>query len=532
MIEFLDKFERRMEWIGVVDSIVNRKGRDTRLEGLFQGNDLTNVIVSVLLFIMEKTLEENNECDSGHIEDFVDVLLKEHYDMKLNRVEVKKLSGYIVRDILQNNGESRTYSAFNYTKNRCEEIPIRLITDKIVIEDGSKKLNYMLTNQGYDFLFRTREVDEEIQLTIEQLKLKEYVKRKKFSNAVRQSVELITYVRQKKTEVENFILSIRQNINDVDIEKYEQLLKGTYSMLDDEYETMNDIKKMTLQAGEKINEELKHSQQMEDKLEKALHEISEINHNLGVAISEQRNLILNRYNLSELYMDTIKRSFEYSFVKRFNIEESILNPLENYGNILDKCIALFDPLFLPKIKKRLSIDQIYNQQMIFKESDTDNDHFISTEKFEDEIENQRLKIISKKHIRITKLLFREIINHKEIKLSELIDNLKVDYPKDFIELCQDRHLFGIAFKLFDIETIKLEEFYSGHNKVIMGLSENYNLERCLLEIEDQIEGLTTIRAVRISKDEKEITEVIEYEEDGMRVREEVSMSDLLFEVIE
>ncbi|MFZ7133983.1 MAG: hypothetical protein ACOWWR_16670 [Eubacteriales bacterium] len=532
MMEFLEKFEKRMEWIGIVDSIVNRRGRDTRIEGLFQGNDLTNIIVSVLLFIMEKTLEENNECDSGHIEEFIEALLKEHYDIKLNRAQIKELSGYIIRDILQNNGERRTYSVFNYSKNVREDIPIRLIVDKIVVEGDSRKLNYMLTNQGYDFLFRTREVDEEIQLTIEQLKLKEYVKRKKFSSAVRQSVELITYVRQKKKEVENFILSVRQNINDVDIGKYEQLLKGTYSMLEDEYETMSDIRKMIQQAGEKINDELQNSHQMEDKLTKSIQEIREINYNLGVAISEQRNLILNRHNLSDLYMDTIKRSFEYSFVKRFNIEENILEPLENYENMLDKCICLLEPLFLPEINKILSIDQIYNQQMIFKEIETDTAHFINTEEYEDEKEKQRILDISNKHIRIARLLFGEICKHRKIKLSEIIEDLKEKHPDEYINLSHGRLLFGIAFKLFDVETIQLAEFYSGHNKVIMGASENFNLERCLLEIEDQIDGISTLKSINVMKVENEITEFIEYEENGMRIREEVIMSDLFFEVVE
>ncbi|VDN47263.1 conserved protein of unknown function [Petrocella atlantisensis] len=531
MMDFLEKFEKRMEWIGVVDSIVNRRGRDTKIEGMFKGNDLTNIIVSVLLFIMEKTLEENNECDTQHIEEFLEVLLIEYYQMKLNIIEIKELAGYIIKDILQNSGERRIYSVFNYSKNTIEEIPIRLIVDKMVVEKESRKLNYMLTNQGYDFLFRTREVDEEIQLTIEQLKLKEYVKRKKFSNAVRQSVELITYVRQKKKEVENFILSIRQNINDVDIDKYEQLLKGTYSMLEDEYETMSDIRRMIQQAGDKISEELESSHQMEDKLMKAIQEIREITHNLGVAISEQRNLILNRHNLSDLYMDTIKRSFEYSFVKRFNISESILEPLEKYDVVLDKCIHLLEPLLLPEINKMLSIDQIYNQQLIFKEFDVEDSHFINTEEYEDEIEKQRIESISNKHVKIVLLLFSEIIKHKQIKLSEIIQELKQGNPKEYIELSQGRLIFFIAFKLFDFENISIKDFYLEKNKVMMGVSESFNLERCLIEIEDQIEGIKNTQAIIISKVADEITEVIEFEENGMRIREEVSMTDLLFEVV-
>ena len=175
---------------------------------------------------MEKTLEENNECEMHHIEAFLDDLTRIYYSKSFSKIQHKDIASYIIKDILQNNGVRYTYTLVNYTKKSSDEITIRLIADKIVDENNERKIVYMLTNQGYEFLFRMREVDEEIQLTIEQLKLKEYIKRKKFTSAVRQSVELITFVRQKKKDLENFILSIRQNIHNVDIEKYEALIKA------------------------------------------------------------------------------------------------------------------------------------------------------------------------------------------------------------------------------------------------------------------------------------------------------------------
>lgn len=58
MFEFLEAFEKRMEWIGIIESILNRRGRDMEIESLFQGNSFVNVIISTLLYIMEKTLSE------------------------------------------------------------------------------------------------------------------------------------------------------------------------------------------------------------------------------------------------------------------------------------------------------------------------------------------------------------------------------------------------------------------------------------------------------------------------------------------
>ena len=79
MYEFLDKFEKRMEWLGAAHSIINRKGKKTEIEELFSENQLTGIIISVLLFIMEKTLEQNNECDMAAIESFLSELLFTYY---------------------------------------------------------------------------------------------------------------------------------------------------------------------------------------------------------------------------------------------------------------------------------------------------------------------------------------------------------------------------------------------------------------------------------------------------------------------
>ncbi|MCT4507752.1 MAG: hypothetical protein N4A48_03185 [Tepidibacter sp.] len=531
MIDFLDKFEKRMEWIGVVDSIVNRRGKNTRLEAMFEENQLTNIIVSVLLFIMEKTLEENNQCDIISIERFLNNLLSQYYNKMLHNKDIKELASYIIKDILQNNGEHLTYTVKNYSVNNMQKIPIRLISDQVIEGKDYRRINYTLTNQGYDFLFRTREVDEEIQLTIEQFKLKEYVKRKKFTNAVRQSMELITYVRQKKREIENFILSIRQNIYSVDIEKYEQLINSSYSMLQDEYEAMNDIQKMIKQASEKINEELNASSQLIEKLIKAKNDIQEIHSNIGIAISEQRNLILNRYNLSDLYMNTIKRSFEYSFEKRFDFEEIILNPLENYNGVLDRCIRLLSPLFVPKVDKILGIDHVFSSQLIFKESEKDKEIIVNKEAFNDEIEKKRIEWISDTYIKILKVFLQESITKERISLSEIVRTIKNRDFEMYLNLARNRRLFSVALKLYDMEELRIQEFYLKGDKILMTPSEYFNVEYCLKCLENEVASIKDITVLKISKLEKDIHEVFEYSNEGMLVKEEIKMTDLLLEVV-
>ena len=534
MFDFLDKFENRMEWIGIANSIINRKGKNTDLESIFDENELTNIIVSVLLFIMEKTLEENNECEMHHIETFLSDLIKQYYSENLSRQQIKEIAGYIIKDILQNNGSKYTYSVKNYSRNVFEEVVIRLIADKIVEENNTRKIVYMLTNQGYDFLFRMREVDEEIQLTIEQLKLKEYVKRKKFSNAVRQSVELIAYVRQKKKDIESFILSIRQNIHNVEVERYEALIKSTYAMLTEEYETMTDIQKMIYQAEDRIKEEFEANKEFEEKLTKAKLEIQEIYHNIGVVITEQRDLILNRHSLTDLYMDTIKKSFEYSFEKRYDFEETVLSKLERCPNVLDNCLRLLRPLFFPKKNKSLSVFNIYEPQIIFKEVEAQDPHLVSVDDYDDYDdydEKERILKTSNLYVEVIQLIIRETVSLREITLSKILDDVKERNIELYERVKENRCIFSTALKLYDMGVLPINDFYQNHKKIILMPSEEFNIEYCLVKIRDEIPELEQVKELIIEKMVEKIKCSNSYEVNGMKIVESIEMSDLLFKVV-
>jgi len=531
MFDFLDKFEKRMEWIGVAHSIINRKGKNTAIEGLFEENELTNIIISVLLFIMEKTLEENNECEMAHIEAFLGDLFKTYYTDQLSRQQIREIADYIIKDILQNNGVKYTYPVKNYAKNTMEEITIRLIADKIINDAEGRKIVYMLTDQGYDFLFRMREVDEEIQLTIEQLKLKEYIKRKKFSNAVRQSMELITYVRQKKKDIDNFILSIRQNIHNVDIEKYEALMKSTYSMLQEEYETMEEIQKMIYQAEAKISADLKESKVFEEKLEKARQELQEIHHNIGVVITEQRDLIINRRSLTDLYMDTIKKSFEFSMEKRYDFEEVILTNLERYSNILDECLKLVRPLFLPGNSKFLNIASIYEPQTILKETESQDGLLVPVEEYDDRREAERIQRISDMYVQVVRVILEQAMHFRERAMSEILEALKHENAELYEKLKENRLIFTTAMKLYDIGTLRIRHFFESKARVLMAPSEEFNIEYCLARLRDEVPGLKSIKEFTVVKLDKNIQETSHYEKGGLRIDERIEMSDLLFRVV-
>lgn len=531
MNDFLKDFEKRMEWIGIVESIVNRKGKNTQLESLFKENDLSNVIFALLLFIMERTLIEDDRCDMKAIQNFLKDLLATYYLMVLDEAEIKKLSSYLVKDILQNNGEPYIYKAKNYLENSYKEINIRLITDKVIENRNERKIIYRLSNQGYDFLFRTREVDEEIKFSIEQFKLKEYVKRKKFNSAVRQSLELITFVKQAKKRIEEFILNVKENITKVNSDEYKILVESTYFILEEEKETMDDMLRMVRQAEDKMNEDLGSEIIEEKEFLKAKKEIEEVIKNIDIVIIEQRNLINSRQDLGNIYLETLKKSLEYSFEKRYDFEEKVLKELENYNNTFDKIIKLLNPLFLPKFpKKWLNIKGIYENQFIFRPREESKEEIIDYSDINLELEEElRIKKINAKYVEITIEILEETYKHKTITLKELIEIFK--NKGRYNKFVENRDLFMIAIKLYDIGEIRLKEFYNNKKTVLNFETEEYDLELVLTNkafIERNL--VENISNLLITKEVDEVRDKFEVDRNGIKFTEIIEFTNLRFEV--
>ena len=207
MLEILEGFPKRMEFIAIVDSITNRKNKSEKMESLFEENQMENLILSTLVYIMEVTLTEEEECTIENITGFIKSIIKQ-YSKK--SIDTKELSRYIIKDILQNKGQNRYYTIEDYSTKSNKKVPIRLISDKL---NNENKVIYELTKQGYDFLFRTKEVDDELGFQLEEIKLRMLIQKKNYKKSISTSRDLIMKLREKQIKLGQFTDNLRNNIN-------------------------------------------------------------------------------------------------------------------------------------------------------------------------------------------------------------------------------------------------------------------------------------------------------------------------------
>ena len=88
-LEFLEGFEQRMQLVAAIDSIINRLNRKMEFERLFEAGQLDNIILSVLVFIMERTLTEDEDCTMDSITNCVAQIIAE-YSLNLTSDVIQK----------------------------------------------------------------------------------------------------------------------------------------------------------------------------------------------------------------------------------------------------------------------------------------------------------------------------------------------------------------------------------------------------------------------------------------------------------
>lgn len=478
MLEFLEGFEKRMGFTAVVDSIVNRKNRNSEIEDWFGGEELDNVFFSLLVYIMEQTLNENDDCTIEKMAGFLDDTLPA-YGKDFSFEEILRLTEYMVKDILQNKGVVKTYSIMHYDRGMTEQ-QVRLISDKIT-EDG--KIVYQLTDQGYDFLFRTKEIDRELDFKLEQLKLKELLKRKNYKHALKQSRELISMLRQKKREIQSFVDRIRQNIHTIDRGEHEELLEQTYNLIDEEYEGMLELKRAVEKDEERIHGEMESGGIPDASMVQAMENLGMIKRNLQVVISEQRNLIASRFRMNDIYEETIRNSFYTSMIRRYDFQKEILEPLTGVkGEQVEKLWNLFRPLSAPRLEKHLNLGLLYQRQGKLREIEEE-ETALEDELLEEDQRIERQKMLDAMYCRLMERIFKYAADlGGRYTFSQLYEHIREVSPR-LAWYTQEKRIFLVMLKLYDYQCINIKEWKNRTDREVPKSNGEFDLACCMYQIE-------------------------------------------------
>lgn len=512
--ELLDGFEKRMKFMNIVRflSITNNCPPDIREN--FPGSDgldvLNNLLMMTVLYIKDRTLSEVKSCTLSNISEFlVNVLslIPEQY----RNIDTDRLAAFFVTDILQNKGQLLDYLSYDSTKKDFDRKYLRLISE----EKGS----FHLTDDVFDFLYRSKEIESELDYSVNRFMMQEYMKRKNYSKAMGESRELVQKIRNMKQSMEDFLIRCKENIGRISLDEYQKIILRFRGLMSDEDDALRKIMLSAKREKEDLQRALDSGIDTEDS-RKNLKSLIEIGKNIGIAIKEQRGLMNQKSRMSDSYDEILKDSFAVSSFERLNFEKDIMIPLRraNGTQLSNAMEFLFWPLSKPVFKKLSTIENFYEEMdRISDEEKPEGVELSPTENMEDEEIKRRNKIYSE----IAKSFFGFAESRTTFTISEYIDSLTIEKLKSwsFEKILPDTLLSLIQMKKVDIEG-----FMNDQNMIIADPEGEFSLPWMLSEVlEDRKLYIKNITFQNIHK-------TFSYSFDNEESEIEVRMSDFLVDV--
>lgn len=493
MYDFLERFQNRMEFCAIIDSIVNRKNKNIAIESMFDLYELDNLIVSVLVFIMESTLSEDKICTLKEINAFIIEILP-IYNKSFSYEQAEEITRYIVKDILMNKGEKRVFGIMNYEERRIKDTSIRLISDSIEEND---EIKYMLTDQGYNFLFRTKEIDDELGFKIEEIRLKLLIVKKNYKKAVSQSRELIQMLKNKANQLTQFEHRLSSNIKQVSSNEYSTLINEIYLMLDHEYGDMQEIQIMIKTARERLIEEENSGLAPDEKTIAAKKEIIMLEKNIETALDLQQALITQSESIRLHYIETLRNAIKFMHKKTFDFEKEILVPLEkasiNDVKLLDK---LLQPLMKIQMKKTLNVSLLYDYQKL---NESGNESvYIEDELENNDYEKAEKQLVSHRYELLIKEFFQFAAGRApQFYLSDFIGHLS---GSDALKsLVADKRTYLAFLKIYEFGEINISDWIAAGEDVFVDTSGEFDLAYCLFCIRTENKGFNGIEKITVRR---------------------------------
>ncbi|WMJ89756.1 hypothetical protein [Anaerocolumna sp. MB42-C2] len=311
-------------------------------------------------------------------------------------------------------------------------------------------------------------------------------------------------LRQKKKDLEEFIYRIRQNIHEIDKSEYEKILSETYTLIDEEYEGMQDIRVSVEQDEVRINFEREENGYLDNTMVKALDSLFEIKRNIQIVIAEQRNLIGKRFSMNQVYEETIQNSFFASIVKRYDFDREILEPLTL---INEKTIPLLSellgPLSLPRLKKRLNLNLIYERQGKLKEMSQD-DLELPEEELLESRTLEEIKLKNEINFRIVERLFKYAGDHKESFTFGKFYHCLEGKTKRLNVYTENKRIFLIMLKLYEIHEIDIIKWVNrDETEIVSEANGEFDLAYSLYHLEQRNPDFFGVSKLTFEKAEKD-----------------------------
>lgn len=506
--EFLKKFPRRMKNVGLYAVIIQNSSQKLSWKqyGFTKFDEQINLLFEVLLYIMEQSLKEE-KCTMDDIATYIDTINVQYLRKDISYEQCHQLGDFIVNTVLSNEGRPMYFGGYDFEKNEYEEMHISYVANKIVyVENEVRRTSYYLTDDGYNLLLSTLEIEDNMKFNIHQIIFRLHLEKQSYDKAVNDIKNVFNLMRIQFQRVQEAMRQIRRNALSYSVDEYEEVLVGNLNTITDTKKKFQEYKTVIQERVKDLEEENINIRKLSKKEQQDLNNLRVIEEYLTRVLDEHQKILNSHFDLKILYTEELERLSQARLIQRFSMRRDLYDKVLKQADTLENMDMFLRPLFnrnpekIYNLNKAFSYEKSVNAGM---EKDTEEEMDFDEEAFRREKEEKLQKKLLVYEKSLQYLLEKASVTG-EVSLGQLKDRLDI-YPEEKeifipnVDVFKEIMVELIRNRTIDIATLKKER-----REYIQEQPDGFQLNEMILKlVEEQLENndITSIEVERLENEE-------------------------------
>lgn len=497
--EFLKQFPKRMKNVGLYYVLIGNSIQKSTWQkfGFMKNDEQINLIFAVLLYIMEQSLREEN-CTMDDIGAFIDNLNVRYFDKPMSYEECKNLGDFIVNVILSNEGRAMYFDGFEFEQSAYQIMNISYVANRVVyLEYEVKRTSYYLTDDGYNLLLGTLEIESNMKLTIHEMIFKMHLEKQSYDKAVDEIKNVFNLLRIQLQKIQEAMGRIRRNALNYSVRDYEEILTENLDTISDTKQKFQNYRELVATRVRELENQNINVRHLTEKEEETLNNLKIIEEYLTRAIDEHQKILNYHFDLKSLYTKELEQLSQMSLIRRFPMRTELYEAVLKQPESLERIEFFLRPLFNRSPEKIYNLNKSTEIQrpVRVRQREEEEELLDFDESGWEEEKERRLLEKLKKYEASLRLLMEKAAENHEITLLSLKEELTWEQQQTLIpntEIFKEIMVELIKSKEIDIALLKKER-----NEFLTERVENFQLNEMLLNLTEESAACSGIRRVEV-----------------------------------
>lgn len=502
--DFLKQFPRRMKQVGRYALLFQNSSQKNTWKqyGFLKLDEQMNLIFAVMLYLMEQSLKEEN-CTMDDIGAYIDSLNMRYLEKHMSYEDCRKLGDFILNVILSNEGRPMYFDGFDFEQKAYHIMNISYVANRIVYVDHEvRRTSYYLTEDGYNLLLSTLEIENNMKLTIHEMIFKMHLEKQSYDKAVDEIKNVFNLLRIQLQKIQEAMGRIRRNALNYSVAEYEEILGENLETITDtkqKFQNYRDLVKARAAELEEMNFNVK---KLDEKEEQKLENLRIIENYLNRTIDEHQRILNSHFDLKALYTRELELLSRMSLIRRFSFRNDFYDKVMEQAASLEQLDIFLRPLFRKDPEKIYNLKKSMELQKPIRGKKEDMDTELldfGSEEWQREEEQRRLEknqryreclksllewALQKETGELTLEALQEEIGEDEERLGKVIPSVEI-FKEVMVELIKNQ--------VIDIRLLQKER-----SEFLGEVSGGFQLNEMLLSLADELEqNITQIEVYRI-----------------------------------